>query len=126
MTVARRFSRPVLAAIDASRILGIRAGIRPHRFIGIWAVVVDGQVFVRPWNDKPHGWYRAFLEEPRGRIEIAGREIGVRARRRQGQRLLDAIDRAYKEKYKTPASLKYVAGFARARRRSTTLELMPR
>jgi hypothetical protein len=35
------------------------------------------------------------------------------------------VDRAYAEKYDTKASLKYVRGFARARRRATTTELVP-
>ena len=122
----RRFTKPVLAAIHDSRILGIRAGTGPHRFIGIWAVVLDGRVFVRPWNDKPHGWYRTFQEEPRGRIQIpSGREIRVRARQVRGERLYDAVDLAYAEKYNTQASRKYVVGFATGRRRKTTTELIP-
>jgi hypothetical protein len=48
------FSRPIVAALDASKILGIRAGARSdHRFIGIWAVVVTGRVFARSWTEKP-------------------------------------------------------------------------
>ena len=113
--MSARFSKPVLAVIHESRILGIRAGIRPHRFIGIWAVVIDGRVFVRPWNDKPGGWYRAFRVEPRGRIHIPpGREIPVRARQVRGERLIDAVDRAYAEKYITPASRKLRGRFSHA------------
>lgn len=126
MVATRRFSRPVVAGIDASKILGVRSGTE-HRFIGVWVVVVQGRVFVRSWNDKPAGWYRAFLEEPLGAIQVPdGREIRVRARRVRGERLLDAIDRAYGEKYPTPASRKWVRGFARPRRRATTTELLPR
>jgi hypothetical protein len=126
MNATRRFSKPVLAAIHDSKILGLRAGVLPHRFIGVWAVVVNERVFVRSWNDKSRGWHRAFLEEPRGAIQIAGREIRVRARRRTGERLLEAIDAAYREKYNTPGARKYVIGLARSRRRSTTTELLPR
>lgn len=44
----RRFPRSILAAVDESKILGVRAGARSdHRFIGIWAVVVEGRVFAR-------------------------------------------------------------------------------
>jgi hypothetical protein len=44
----RRFSRARAAAIDRSAILAIRAGrAADHRFIGIWAVVIDRRVFVR-------------------------------------------------------------------------------
>jgi len=124
---ARRFSKPVLEALDAARILGVRAGLEPHRFTGVWVVVVDGRVFVRPWNDKPGGWHRAFLEEPRGTIQIpSGREIPVRARRTRSERLMDAVDAEYAEKYPTPASRKWVRGFAQPRRRATTTELVPR
>jgi hypothetical protein len=126
MSPSRGFSKPVLAAIHASKILGIRAGIQPHRFLPIWAVVLNGRVFVRSWNDKPKGWFRAFLEEPRGAIQISGREVRVRARRRRGDRLMRAIEAAYKEKYNTPGSRHFVRGFARPRRRATTMELMPR
>ncbi len=126
MTTAKRFTRPVLAALDEGKILGVRAGLAPHRFLGVWMVVVRGRLFVRPWNDKPGGWHRAFLEEPRGAIGIGEREIAVRARRVRGERLLDEIDAAYAAKYPTPASRKWVTGFAEPRRRATTLELMPR
>jgi hypothetical protein len=121
----RRLAKTILTAIDGSYIVRVRAGLAPHRFIGIWAVVVNGRLFVRSWNDKPRGWHRAFLEEPRGAIQVGEREIRVRARRVRGERLMDAIDAAYAEKYRTPASLKYVRGFRLARRRRTTMELTP-
>ncbi|HSC25883.1 MAG TPA: DUF2255 family protein [Vicinamibacterales bacterium] len=120
-----RFSRSVLAAIDAQRIVGVRAG-REHRFTGVWALVVGGRVFVRSWNDKPHGWRRAFLADPLGALNVSGREIRVRARRARGARLMEAIEHAYGQKHATPSSRKYVRGFARARRRLTTTELLPR
>ena len=125
MKAKHRFSSDILAALHASKILGLRAGAQPHRFIGVWVVVVNERVFVRSWSNKPHGWYRTFLEEPHGMIQIAGREIRVRARKTRGERLMDAIDLAYREKYPTPGSRKYVEGFARARRRATTTELVP-
>src|SRR5712692_8674023 len=102
MHKAHRFPKRILAAIRESKILGIRAGTRPHRFIGIWSVVVEGRVFVRSWSLKPRSWYRTFLEEPRGTIEIAGRKITIRAVQTRSERLKDAVDRAYREKYNTP------------------------
>jgi hypothetical protein len=121
MSRSARFSRPVVSAIDASKILGLRAGTEPHRFTGVWVVVVDGRVFVRPWNDKAQGWYRAFVDEGRGAIQVGDREVRVRARKSRGERLMDAIDLAYKNKYPTPASRKWVRGFATPRRRATAL-----
>jgi hypothetical protein len=122
---ARRFSRRRLDALDATTYLKIRSGAE-HRFIWIWVVVVNSRAFVRSWNDKRGGWYRAFLEEPRGAIELNGREVRIRGVARRGDRLMQAIEQAYADKYTTPASLKYVAGFRRPRRRAATLELVPR
>ncbi len=127
MAASRRFSRPVIEAIAKDKILGVRAGAGDHRFIGIWAVVVDGRVFVRSWDVKPTGWYHAFREEPRGAIQAAGREIRVRAVPVRGERMKAAVDDAYFAKYDTPASLKYCRGFKRSKkRRDTTTELVPR
>lgn len=125
MRARRRFADGILAAIRDGKVLGIRAGTRPHRFIGIWAVVVAGRVFVRSWSLKPRSWYRTFLEEPRGAVRVSGREIPVRAVRTRGERLRDAIDRAYLEKYNTPGSIKYARDLGRARSRATTTELVP-
>jgi hypothetical protein len=120
----RLFPRTVLDAITEGKMIGIRAGTE-HRFTGVWVVVVRGRVFVRSWNDKAHGWYRAFVNEPRGSMQLPGQQIPVRARRTRGDRLLDAIDLAYREKYDTKASQKWVRGFRRTRRRMTTTELVP-
>jgi hypothetical protein len=123
----RHFSRPVVKAIDESKILGIRAGARSsHRFIGIWAVVVDGRVFARSWTQKPGGWYRTFLEDPLGTLQVGERQIGIRAVRARGERVRDAVERAYAAKYPTPGSVRYVRGFRTPRRRQTTMEFLPR
>ena len=126
MSVTRRFSSAIVAAIHNSKILGIRAGTEPHRFIGIWAVVVEGRVFVRSWSLKPRSWYRTFLEEPRGAIQVAGREISVRAVQTRSERLKDAVDRAYLEKYHTPGAIRFARDLGRAKSRATTTELVPR
>jgi hypothetical protein len=107
-------------------VLGIRAGTRPHRIIGIWAVVVEGRVFVRSWSVKPRGWWRTFLEEPRGIAEVDGRVLRVRAVRTRSERLKDAVSRAYLEKYGTPGSIKWARDLGRAKSRATTTELVPR
>jgi hypothetical protein len=125
-TKKSRFSRAVIAAIAKDKILGVRAGSVDHRFIGVWAVVVDDRVFIRSWGLERRSWYQAFLEEPTGRIQAAGREFPVRAITEASERTKAAVDRAYAEKYDTPGAVKYVRGFARSRRRrDTTTELVP-
>src|SRR5512134_1252622 len=96
-----RLPQDVVAAIDQGKILGLRAGTQPHRFIGIWAVVVEKRVFVRSWSLKPNSWYRVFQHEPRGTLQVGGREIAIRAVHARSERLKGAVDRAYLEKYKT-------------------------
>jgi hypothetical protein len=125
MKTRQRFSEEVLAAIRQSLIIGLRAGTSSHRFIGRWAVVAEGRVFVRSWSLTPKGWYYALREEPRGTMQIAGQEIPVRAVRTRSERLKDSVSRAYKEKYHTPASARYVKDLNGKKSRETTLELAP-
>jgi hypothetical protein len=122
---ATRFPDALLREIHAARRLNIKAGRRPHRFIGIWAVVVEDRVFVRSWSLKPRSWYRTFLVEPRGTITVDGREIQVRAVQTRSERVKDAVSRAYLDKYNTPGSLKYARDLGRAKSRATTTELVP-
>lgn len=104
MTPGRlRFPPKVLTAIRDGQVLGIRAGTQPHRIIGIWAVVVEGRVFVRSWSLKPRSWFRAFQEEPQGIVAVEGREIPVKAVLTRSERLKDAVSRAYLVKYTRPA-----------------------
>jgi hypothetical protein len=116
--------RSLLAALDKSKIVGIRAGSE-HRFIGVWPVVVDGRLFVRSWTRKPDGWYHAFAEDPRGAIQVGSRNVAVRAVRVRTERLKKAVDLAYRTKFNTPGALKYVRGFHRPARRNTTTEFVP-
>lgn len=122
---AKQFPKQILKEIHEGKILGIRAGTKPHRIIGIWAVVVEGRVFVRSWSLKPRSWYRTFLEEPQGIIEVNGRKLPVRAVFTRSERLKDAVEQAYAEKFNTPGARHYVRGFKTKKRRDTTTELRP-
>lgn len=121
----KRFSRPVVAAVDAAKIIGIRAGA-DHKYIGVWPVVVGGRVFARSWGVSPGGWYDAFLKDPNGSIQIGDREIRVRGRQARGERIRDKVEEAYAAKFTTKASQRWVRGFRSARRRKATIEFVPR
>ena len=125
MRAKQQFSDDILAAIRDNKSLRIRAGAGQHRFIGIWVVVVRDRVFVRSWSVKENGWYRTFLREPRGTIQVANRTIAVRAMRIKSESLRDAIDRAYLNKYNTPGALKYAKDLGRTKSRDTTIEFVP-
>ena len=125
MAVKQKFSDETLSALRKTKGLRIRAGTGQHRFIGIWVVVVRDRVFVRSWSVKPDGWYRTFLKEPRGSIQVADRKITVRAIRTKSEGLRDAIDRAYLDKYQTEGALKYAKDLGHAKSRDTTIEFVP-
>jgi len=118
------FAERIVEAIRNAKILGVRAGTE-HRYTGVWVVVVDGRVFVRSWNDKPTGWFRAFRKQPGGTIHVGELEIPVRAKLIRSARIRDAVTAAYGEKYNTKASRKWVEGFAEPARALTTLEFVP-
>ena len=124
MKAKEGFSGDLPAALGKSKILRIRAGTRSHRFIGIWFVVVEDRVIVRSWSLKPAGWYRTFLCEPQGAIQLGKSEIAVRAKPVKNERLRHAVDRAYLEKYNSPGSLKYARDLAQPKCRATTTELV--
>jgi len=118
------FPDDVVEALSKAKILGVRAGTE-HRYTGIWVVVVDGRVFVRSWNDKPTGWFRAFRKQPSGTIQAGELEIPVRGKPVRSARIRDAVTVAFGEKYNTKGSRKWVEGFAEPARVMTTLEFVP-
>lgn len=123
--VSTTFPDAVVETLRAAKILGVRAG-GEHRYTGVWVVVVDDRVFVRSWNDKPTGWFRAFRKEPTGTIQAGKLEIPVRGKPVRSSRIRDAVTVAFGEKYNTKGSRKWVEGFAEPARVLTTLEFVPR
>src|SRR5688572_29275070 len=123
----KRLPRAVVDAVDAAKIMGIKAGAKsPHKFVGVWPVVVAGRVYARSWTLTKGGWYHTFLEDPLGTLQVGDREIRVRAVRARSERVRDRVEEAYADKYDTKASQKYVRGFRTARRRDATMEFVPR
>jgi hypothetical protein len=119
------FADDVLEALRDAKIFGVRAGAG-HRYTGVWGVVVEGRFFVRSWNDKPTGWFRAFRREPSGSLQVGALELPVRGRLTRSARLRREVTAALGRKYDTKASRKWVEGFAEPARELTTLELVPR
>lgn len=118
-----QFPAEVLKKIHDDRILGLRAGTNSHhRVIGIWAVVVDGRVFIRSWSLKPRSWWRTFLEDPYGEIFIAKRKQGteVRAVQVKSKKMKEKVSAAYRGKYNARGSIGYVEDMSRSRSCDTT------
>jgi hypothetical protein len=120
----QHFPNPILSAIRAGKYFGIRAG-DDHRFIAIWVVEVGNRLFARSWTMKGRGWRAAFLKDPIGAVKVGTRTVKVRAVPVRSERLKDAVSKAYFVKYDTKSALVYCRGFARGKRRDSTMELQP-
>src|SRR5262245_40496613 len=105
--LSKKFSAKILAEIRDANSIYVRSGTEPHRFTRIWAVVVRDRVFVRSWSIKPRSWYRTFLKEPLGAIQVGDQKIAIRSLQTRGEKLKDEIDQAYLEKYHTKGLIKY-------------------
>lgn len=67
-------------------------------FTQTWALVVDGEVYVRAANGKESRWYRAAMAQKAGRVRVAGRTFEVTFEQ-AGPDVDAAIDAAYEAKY---------------------------
>ena len=121
----RRFETEILAAIDQSPYIFIKAGSRPHKPIVIWVVVVERRVFVRSWSFKPRSWNRVLEKDPQAVIQVGKRKCRVRAVRTRSIRLKNLVDRAYMKKYGKGGMLRFAKDLGRPKSRATTTELLP-
>lgn len=122
-----RFPDSVIGKIYKDKILGIRAGKNSkHRVIGIWAVAVDGRIFVRSYQAKPGGWWQTLIDDPHGQIYLYQRKRGIKVRAVPvtSEKLKDAVSAAYREKYNSPGSVEYVKEMSRSPSKDATMELV--
>lgn len=94
-----------------------------RRWLPIWAVCADGQVFVRTWQRRDTGWFGHVLSEQRARVRVPGLEVDVTVEDvgRDGRR--HAVDAAYRAKYgRTGAPVDRMVGDDAA---AATLLLVP-
>jgi hypothetical protein len=65
----------------------------------IWSVAVDDALYVGAYNGTASHWYKAAMQQKRGRITAAGVTKNVAFEPVDGP-INDDIDEAYREKYK--------------------------
>lgn len=97
-------------------------GATPGTPTWIWSVVVDGRLFVRPYNGPRSRWYQAATAQGAGQITAAGATFDVTFAPAEAS-VLDAVDAAYRDKY---GSSRYLPLMVAAGTRVTTLEIRPR
>jgi hypothetical protein len=87
----------------------------------ICSVVVDGGLFVRPYNGQRSRWYRSAMTRKAGRIRVAGGEYVV-ALEPADVAVLDAVDDAYRRKY---AGSRHLEHMVASGPRQSTMRLRP-
>jgi hypothetical protein len=114
--------RLVEAARDAWSV-AIRIGAKPHRFIRVWAVVVDGRIYARSWSLSAGGWYRTLVAEKEGLLQVGRHTAPFRGVQARGEALKSAVDRAYLAKYPRPIEVRYTRDLCGPASRGSTVEL---
>jgi hypothetical protein len=97
-----------------------RGGDRP--FTPIWAVAVDGELYVRSHLGDSGAWYRAALSRGHGRIRAGGVERDVAFEVAGGPGIDERIDAEYTTKYHGSA---YLPPMLSSRTRAATLRVIP-
>lgn len=88
----------------------------------IWSVVVDNQLFVRPYNGKRSSWYKAAISQKAGQIEAAGLTRQVNFEQESDDAVNRSIDDAYRTKYKGSP---YLNAMIEGGPRSATIKVLP-
>jgi hypothetical protein len=88
----------------------------------VWSVVVETELYVRPYNGTSSSWYKAAMAQKAGRITVAGITKEVRFEPAEAT-MNDQIDDVYRTKYKGSPYLQPMIG---SRARAATVKITPR
>jgi hypothetical protein len=112
-----------IAASDDLRVAPFREdGVTYGTPTWIWSVAVDGALYARAYNGQNSRWRQAALRQKAGRITAAGMTKEVAFEPVDGP-VNDAIDEAYKTKYRGDSFLNSMMS---ARARAATVRIIPR
>lgn len=87
-----------------------------------WALIVDGDVYVRAANGPQSRWYRAAISQKAGRVRVADKNYEVTFEP-AGDDVSGAIDAAYEAKYPGSTAVPIMQG---DRPKSATVRIVPR
>jgi hypothetical protein len=87
----------------------------------IWSVVIDDSLYVRAYHGTASRWYKAAMQQKRGRITAAGVTKNVAFEPVDGP-INDDVDEAYREKHKNSP---YLQPMISTRSRSATVKIDP-
>lgn len=126
MTEAR-LDQEILAALDGTDEVHVetsRDASSPKHETVIWAVVVDGDVFVRSVRGEKGRWYREASANPDVTLRVNDQRVPVRAVPETDARTIEKVGEAIREKYGAsyPGP---TAAMLREEVLATTLRLLP-
>ncbi|MEV4997498.1 DUF2255 family protein [Streptomyces niveus] len=87
-----------------------------------WALVVDGNVYVRAVNGRQSSWYQAAISQKAGRVRVAGKYYEVTFEPADSG-VDTAVDAAYEEKYPGSSAVPIMQGEGP---KSATVRISPR
>lgn len=87
-----------------------------------WALVIDGDVYVRAASGRESRWYQAALSQKAGRVRVADKNYEVTFEP-AGEEVSDAIDAAYEAKYPGSSAVPIMQGDGP---KSATVRISPR
>ncbi len=87
-----------------------------------WALIVDGDVYVRAAHGQESGWYRAAMSQKAGRVRVGDKTYEVTFEP-AGDEVSDAIDAAYEAKYPGSTAVAVMQGDGP---KSATVRIVPR
>lgn len=95
-----------------------------RRWVPVWVVRVDEQVYVRTWYRRETGWFGHAVNSRRARIRVPGVEadVAVEDVSQGAAPLRSEIDAAYRTKYGSTSS---TAAMVTPEAAATTLQLAP-
>ncbi|GAB2613483.1 DUF2255 family protein [Kribbella endophytica] len=90
-----------IAAADELQIAPRRTDGTLRRWVPIWVVSVDQQVYVRTWYRRDTGWFAHVLESHRACIRVPGlqADVSVEDVGTGSEQLRLKVDEAYRTKY---------------------------
>ena len=123
MTKSRRLPPAVVSAIRDGKMLAIRQGTG-HRSSASGRSSSTGASSCDRGASSRGSWYRTFLDDPAGAIEVGTKTIPIRAVHTRSESLKDRISEAYLFKY--PRRIRKLRrDLGRKRSRDATVELTP-
>jgi hypothetical protein len=98
------------------------AGAPVHRTT-IWAVIGDGEVYVRSLNGEAGRWFQELMTNPEAALHVEGEVVPVRAVRTSDSASIEAATRGFRDKY---GDSPYLDTMIREEILATTVRLEPR